>query len=435
MGRNVTPLFAVCMAAIGPCFALAGESATDADVRARLAEVEAKLAAYERQNGDAWLTEQRSSEIRALVQDVLADADTRASLLQGGSTAGWDKGFFLASADGNFKLKINGQMQIRYVYNHQEEDAAEDTNRSGFENRRTKLTFEGNVIDPTWVYHITGAFERDGGSFVLEDAFVKKAFDNGWEAQVGQFKLPFMREELVSSKRQLAVDRSLVNEEYNQDRSQGIQVTYKGDQFAFYGAFSDGFASSNVPVLTEDVEYAFTGRVEILFAGDWKQFSDFTSWKGEDFGFLLGAAAHYERAEYGTASGPEETLFTYTVDASLEFGGANLFGAIVGRSLDEADVDQYGVVVQGGLFLNDEWELFGRLEWSDFDTTGVEDLTVATIGVNKYIDKHNLKWTTDVGYGIDAVNSPFSSSGVGWRADAGDEDGQIVFRSQLQLLF
>ncbi|MHC4130325.1 MAG: hypothetical protein ACYSUA_19635, partial [Planctomycetota bacterium] len=51
---------------------------------------------------DDWLTEQRADEIRNLVSDVLADADTRSSLLQDGMTAGWDEHFFLASPDGRF---------------------------------------------------------------------------------------------------------------------------------------------------------------------------------------------------------------------------------------------------------------------------------------------------------------------------------------------
>lgn len=414
--------------------AFAGEGATDADLRSRVAELEARLATLQAQNGDQWLTEARAAEIRSLVQDVLADADTRTSLLQGG-TAGWDKGFFLASGDGKFKLKINGQLQFRYVFNHQDEDATEDTSRGGFENRRTKLTFEGHVVDPSWKYHVTGAFARDGGSFLLEDAYIAKDLGNGWELLVGQFKLPFMIEETISSKRQLAVDRSLVNEEYNQDRSQGVQMSYTADQFRFYVAYSDGFMTANTAALGYDTEWAFTGRAEVLLAGKWSQFRDFTSFKGEEFGFQLGGAAHYEKAEVGTAAGPEEKMFTWTVDAMLEFGGANLFAAIVGRHLDEANVDQYGFVIQGGFFVTDDVELFGRYEWSDFDVDGVEDLSVITVGVNKYWDKHNIKWTTDLGYGLDTVSSPFSASGVGWRSDAGDEDGQIVFRTQLQLLF
>ena len=45
------------------------------------------------------------------------------------------------------------------------------------------------------------------GIFEVEDAIIGKAFDNGILVWVGQFKLEFNREELVSSGRQLAVDR------------------------------------------------------------------------------------------------------------------------------------------------------------------------------------------------------------------------------------
>ncbi|HRP63092.1 MAG TPA: hypothetical protein PK400_07365, partial [Phycisphaerales bacterium] len=67
----------------------------------------------------------------------------------------------------------------------------------------------------------------------------------------------------------------------------------------------------------------------------------------------------------------------------------------------------------------------------------VKDLAVITVGVNKYFSKHAVKWTTDVGYGINEVD-PFWGSrgaGAGWRSDAAGDKGQIVIRSQLQLVF
>lgn len=413
----------------------AGTGADNQDLQARVKQLEAKLAQLEGQQSGNWMSEQRAAEIRSLVNEVLADADTRSSLLAQDGGAGYNNGFFLASGDGNFKLKLSGQMQFRYVLNMQD-DSSSDSTRSGFENRRTKLTFEGNVFDPSWGYHVTGAFDRDGGAFFLEDAYIKKSMDNGMALTMGQFKLPFLREELVSSKYQLAVDRSIMNEVYNQDRSQGVQLSWAGEQFRWAAAFSDGFGASNSSALAYDTEWAFTGRVEFLAAGGWDQFKDFTSWQGEDYGVMIGAAAHYQKEEYGTFMTDELELLTYTVDVSVEFGGANVFAAFVGRSLDDdngTDLDQYGVVVQGGVFLTEDFELFGRYEWSDFDIDGVEDLSVITVGVNKYWNKHGLKWTTDVGFGLDEV--AVSAEGVGWRFDPSDEDGQIVIRSQLQLLF
>ena len=439
MQRRFVQTLAACSVVACSPTAFAFESQpTDVDLQSRVAELEAKIQNMQRADSEDWMNERRATEIRAIVQDVLTDADTRASLLQDGMTAGRDKKFFLSSSDGAFRLNIEGQMQVRYVYNLRDDGdgGAIDTNEKGFENRRTKLKFSGHVYDE-WEFEVQGAFSRDGGGFGLEEAYIARALGENGEIKVGQFKLPFMREELVSSKRQLAVDRSLINEEFNQGRSQGIQYSNEfSDTFRYFVAFSDGFGTANTSALVQTTEWAFTGRGEVLFAGDWKQFKDFTSWQDEEFAFMLGFAGHIEKEESGTDDGTvDDTLFTWTVDASLEFGGANLFAAVVGRHFDEADFDQFGIVVQGGYFFQEDFEVFARFEYGDLDIDGAEELLVLTAGVNKYFHEHKLKWTTDVGIGLDTVEGPFASSGVGWNADVPDEDTQIVFRTQLQLLF
>jgi hypothetical protein len=57
-----------------------------------------------------------------------------------------------------------------------------------------------------------------------------------------------------------------------------------------------------------------------------------------------------------------------------------------------------------------------------------------TVGVVRYYNGNMLKWTTDVGVGLHPVASEFASTALGWRADAPGENGQVVIRSQLQLL-
>ena len=84
---------------------------------------------------------------------------------------------------------------------------------------------------------------------------------------------------------------------------------------------------------------------------------------------------------------------------------------------------------------SDDWELFARYEWSDFDSAGVSDLSVVTAGVVRYYKGNMLKWTTDVGVGLNPVAPVFAAPGLGWRADAPGQNGQVVVRSQLQLLF
>jgi hypothetical protein len=97
-------------------------------------------------------------------------------------------------------------------------------------------------------------------------------------------------------------------------------------------------------------------------------------------------------------------------------------------------LNQYGAVVQAGYFLTEFWEAFARYEWGDADGAAPH-LSVFTAGLNGYVNEHALKWTVDIGYGMNEVASFWSSSGAGWRRDRPGEDGQVVFRGQLQMLF
>lgn len=426
----------------------------DQDLQARLAKMEAEVARLQAQQGDAQMTEQRAAEIRAIVQDVLADADTRASLLQGGMSGGWDDGFYLASSDGGFRLNVAGQMQVRFIYNMQDDDAAldGDSNRAGFENTRTKLIFSGNVFNQDWTYKIEGNFGRgsseSGAGFALQDAWINYDFGNNFGLRVGQFKGPFSREYLVDSSTQLAVERSVITGAFNTGRVQGIMVHWANEQFRWAASLNDGLRSANTAALVYDTEWSVGARAELLLSGNWDQFEDFTSWQDDEFGALIGGAVHYQSTEYGTAAIGEVDTLLLTVDAQLEFGGANIFAALYYSDFDSdvssGDFNPWGAVLQGGVMLNEEWELFGRFEWGDSDIAGSDELAIVTVGVTKFWDRHNLKWTTDIGYSLDQIDAFWAGGAIfgatdadlaGYRQDNADEDGQLVLRTQLQLLF
>jgi hypothetical protein len=416
---------------------------TIAELRAAVADLKGQVDALKAQSNASWLTEARAQEIRSLVQDVLADADTRASLLQSDVTAGWDKdkGFFIASSDGNYLLRIGGQLQIRYVYNNQD-DSPSDDNRSGFELRRSKLILRGNVVDPTWQYEAQFNSDRATGVFVLEDAgWIQKDFGSGWKVTAGQMKAPFLREEILSSQRLLAVERSLVNSFFTAGTVQGVRVGWQGDNVRLWGMYHDGNRSLNTAWNAEDTEFAFSGRAEFLLQGAWKTLEDYNSFKDDGHGLVLGAAANYSRQEFGNSVNDTEVdNLGLTADATLDLGGISAAGAVMYRSLDSdaagfTGSDQIGFLVRGGVFLTDSVELYAQYEWADADTAAVEDLNVITVGVTKYFNKHGLKWQSDIGFALDPVSAAFAQESAGWRADSASNDGQVVFRSQFQLLF
>lgn len=410
------------------------------DLAQRLAAAEAKIAAMEASQNKDWLTEQRATEIKGLVQDVLADADTRASLLQAGMTSGYDKGFILGSQDGNYLFRINLLMQQRFILDWRDDSPGVDTTMYGFENTRSKFIFSGNLVNPTWYYRVDINLGSNGGGVFdsrtgTGNAYLGHNYENGWKIQMGSMKAPFLREELVEAQYQLAVERSNLNYVFTGGYADGLMVGYAGEQFRFNGMFSDGIFTGQTPVPASDTDFALTARGEFMLQGNWDQFEDFSNGKDDESGVLLGAALHYEDGESGTAAGETE-IFGFTADASLEFGGANLFASLVWLDVETAPapgISPFGLLVQGGFFFTDNWELFGRLEWSDFDVAGAEDLTIFTLGATRYFAGHNAKWTTDLGFGLEEVQ--VAAPITGWQVDGPTNDGQIVLRTQLQIMF
>jgi hypothetical protein len=445
----------------------------EVDYKARLAAAEAKIAQLEAQSSDNWLTEQRSEEIRNLVHDVLADADTRSSMLQSSMTAGYDNGAVIGSSDGNWLLRVNMLMQQRFAYNNQsvDDDALSnvDEDRWGFENTRTAFNLSGHVVNPDWFYNVrinVGNNDGDTGDSFADSndgrvgtqwAYLGYDYGNGWKVMMGQMKAPLLREELINAEHQQAVERSNINYMYTGGYTQGLAFSHEMDQMRYTFAYNDGARTGNLTALNADTEYAFTGRLEFLFSGTWGQFDDFTSPPGDEQGVMVGVAGHYQKGEYGftsTTGFNESEVYILTADVSLEFGGGNIYAAVTYldndtesvSGLTDVDTGELGFLVQGGLYLNDEMELFARYEYADVDRTGFDDLSIMTVGLNWYFAGHNAKWTTDIGYAFDQVPTAGGLVGGGvhedgnisnWRGDepvTGD-DGQIVFRTQWQILF
>lgn len=361
---------------------------------------------------------------------------------------GHDGKFYVASGDKAFRLNVGGQFQFRYNANFRDDPGPgpSDDSTIGFNTRRTKLEFAGHIYE-NWNFKVVGAFSRSTGAFDLEDAILNYKFDNGFVVTWGQFKLPTLREESISSKYQLAADRSVANEVFNQDRSQGVQIGWQGEQVRLLGVVSDGLRTVNTPFnASSEADIALTARGELRFGdASWKKFDDFTSFRGDNHGGLVGASLHWQSAgdTNPSSSGSTDTLL-YTVDASYEGGGWNLYGAFIGRTIDTsggASFDDFGAVVQGGVFVSDQTELFGRWDavFPDDARTSGEDFHTLSFGANHYIipESHAAKLTFDVQWFLDDQAGSSSlvgvNEGIALLGDANDD--QIALRLQIQLLF
>lgn len=428
-------------------------TATVDELRQMVVELQGEVAELKNQD-HAWLTEQRADQVRSLVHDVLADADTRSSLQGAGTTAGYSGGAFLQSADGNWKLKINGVVQARWLYN----DAGGQDSEHGFEQRRTKISFSGHVADPSWTYKVTTTWSRGGGSDT-ENAWVSKKLDDGTWFKFGQFKQRFLRENIVSSSRQLGVERSMINNAFTYGWSQGLELGWKDDDTKLTMQYTDGPHQKNTNALSEPTN-AWVARAEFRF-GDagWKEFDYLTSKAGANKGLLIGVS--YETYdsdlvdsvsgdvgfEYGNAQANKSS--GWSIDASWRGDGWNVFAYRVDTTgkvkASGVEQDSSGWLLQGGFLVNENVELFAQYQEGEINNQNM-DMDSFRVGFNYWPvpGSNNVKWTTDIGWagktltngaGGGISSADWVSSGNGWRSDTGTEKDQMLLRTQLQLLF
>lgn len=359
--------------------------------------------------------------------------------------------------DAAFRLRVGGQVQFRYIANFRDADDVTDDQdfAGGFETRRTKINFSGTTLSKDLSFRIVAAFDRTGeGTFRVEESWLRYKLGEGWSVRAGQFKLPFLREENVSSSAQLAADRSVSNEVFNQDFAQAVEFARESEWWRVLAAVSDGFASRNTAFFSPaEADVALTGRVERRIGeAPWKSYDDFTSFRDSPTGWMVGGAFHWQHmGDTAAFSGgvpaavADTDMFSYTVDLSIEGGGWNAFAAFVGRHTDtdgSPDFDDFGAVVQGGYFFTERTEGFARWDavFPDDDRAADDDdFHTLTAGLNHYFIEasHAAKLTVDVQVYLDdqAGSSSVVSSQSGLGMLPSSESGQIAVRVQMQLLF
>jgi hypothetical protein len=424
---------------------------------------------------------------RAYAAELRADAAGRTSLLQAGGGSGHDGVFHIGDASGVNRLNVRGVMQFRYLADFRDSSATLGTDNEttiGFQMARARLIFDGNVINENLSFRVDGDFASPAngdnsatgggaagadnfGVFTLHNAYATYAFEgegSGWSISWGQMKAPVLYEEFGNEDWMgLAVERSIVNEFFTGGYTQGVAFGYKADQWAFTGVINDGANTANSPynfqaVGNPEADFGLTARLDWKIQGDWAQFADMTSFRGSNMGARLGGGFHYQHMgetnpSFAATGAPLfEDLFLYTVDGAVEGDGWNIYAAFVGNHTEFqsgtgfSDMDDFGVLVQGGVFLTNDFELFGRYDGLFLDDGGPgrsamadDNLNFLTVGGNYYFvpESHAAKFTGDVVFSFNdslpngAGLLPSNSTGV-----LGDiSDGEVLLRFQMQLVF
>lgn len=337
-------------------------------------------------------------EVRAIVAEMLQDAQSRSSLQGSAANAGYENGFFISSGDGNNRLNVNAFGQIRYTANFRQPGASDlqvdpatgpltnqpgapfTSENFGFSLRRAAVILSGNVINPDLTFKFRlisesapisfqptvdasgvpvggGDFFASDSDIIFDDAYGRYQFLPGWFVQAGQFRTPFTREFFIAETKTLAADYSIVQDIFGGDYTQGILLEYQQPEWGFYASFNDGlgsigtefnsFQGSPTFPVTGQAAYAVTARGEWYFAGSRQQLEDFTSLQSDPYAGVVGAAVHWQQSRRLDSSN-----FPSTFDPLL--GGTTSTGAtadILTYTLD-AQVEANGWSVYAGFVGN-----------------------------------------------------------------------------------
>lgn len=449
-GRLAAVGAALCAAA----FVFGDSTVTSQDQR--LAALEMRLAALQARE------QAGSAEMAGVIDSVLRDADRRSQLLadSGDASAGYDNGFFIRG--GGWTLRPGGQFQFRHVTSYREDPADGDETDDGFEVRRMRLDLGGSALTRDLTFFFQWETQRSGGSLDLLEAWTRYMFSPDWGARIGQFKTPVTHEYVMSSKRQLAADTSLMDclvgggiTNYTQAVTL-IHGGYGKDKPLYVEAgFHDGANQPNTDFTGRTDTATFTGapprhgfdfglagRAEYKLFGDWTSYTDFTA-KGTKSPMLVAGAGG------DWSQGGDGDQLIGTVDAQYELpAGLGFYTAATVRYLDSAlsgraeDTTDWGLLAQVAYLVQPQWELFARYDVTFLDQSatfaaGAEDVfQEITVGMNYYLGVngsalHRAKFTLDLTWLPDSAPRAVSGLGI---LDANDGQDEIILRGQFQLV-
>lgn len=380
---------------------------------------------------------------------VVSDASNRLSLA--GETGGYDGGhFFLGDGSKGNRITLGGYTQFRENMTIANNPAGSRDFTHGFQLRRIRVEVGGSVGDPNMEFKVSTDFTDSTGGFAeLKDAWMKYNFGNGLYLRAGQYKTGMTREQLVGDQNQLLVERSITDGVFSWGRSQGVGlIGTQNDQFRWFVDFTDGPNTDNTEYdSTSEADFGVVGRGEFLVMGkNWDASNQYSSWTStSDNTGIVGVAIGYAHGgDTGTGNTGTPTtrgnVIQLSADTQWSGDGWNGFAAGHFRNTDDGTTSfqDFGFVLQGGYFFQENLEGFARLDSTvpDNNTTGGNNsFTTLGAGINYYLipNSQASKVTAQINYYHDAsANNALISTGSNANLLASAEKGQVGFVFQWQ---
>ena len=271
--------------------------------------------------------------------------------------------------------------------------------RSGFFLEKARVEVSGDLNDD---YSYKVSFElgssdlsdnpNPGNTAVtIRDAYINFRISEGVNGRMGRFKQPFNRYSLISSSRQLFLERTALGELFV-NRDLGLMIYGNFDTVDYYLAGQNGGDGGAD-------EHLFTGRVQANVLGGGVGKVEGAYGAGDETRLSVGAAVMDEGTVddglvWGVDAAMTQGPFSISgeladFDTGDEVGGwgfSHPYVALVGGTTDIGDTTPWSA--QASYMFTEMYELAVRYE----DADDSDDTRSYGAVVNRYVQGHDIKW-------------------------------------------
>lgn len=359
-------------------------------------------------------------------------------------SVGYNKGFYIKTEDGNYKLRINGLAQPQFQFLSLEQQ----DNVNTFQLRRGRIYFSGNAFSPDLTYKFSFDFvsgrantSREGSDRLpsLKEAWINYQYSDAIGIRFGQLDGLGNVEDYVSNTRQQFVDRSFMSDVFTYAYDLGVAVhgTLFDDIFEYYlFVINDGDHVNSTNFNKEMAVGTFLTFNILGHAGD--TIADLDNSQNPQLAVNLSGSTN-------SPGNTNDNIYMATSSVQFRYLGFSFLGeGTYGRNQTKK-TNIYGFLGEAGYFLIPKHlEVAARFVGivPTASATGTTTNGYEYGGaINYYFFGHNLKLQTDYTF---LKNSPLSFGGATFPtsfAITGNSPGFILdkgdqrFRVQLQLYF
>ena len=348
----------------------------------------------------------------------------------------------------NAYLEMSSRVQVRFTEELPDDNTqlpgtpAKGVQRPSFRIRRAKFKLEGWMMRPWLTYETQVNFAAVTGAnpgALLEDAVFDVDLSKGkgtFRVHAGQFKPPYLMQEMASSGSQMFVDRALVSNAFFRGRETGVALwgATTNNKFEWrVGAFN-GNGLTRTTNDNDKLQY----NARLMWQPNGSQVLNQRAWVSgalyseSDFEStttpIYAVGINWENLNnFAATTGNDQRWNAFAVDGIYKFRGFSVNGmyAIAHRTPEAGAKFQApgGFIQAGQLFSRRRYEVAFRYGAFDPSDLTARNTTKEIRGAfNFYYARHGLKWQSDIGR-------------VDVQAGASPTVKTLELRSQLQFIF